>query len=486
MDEVGYILHCDKYAINMMYAHWKEQTHNQRCVFDMFFRKNPFQGGYVVFAGLERLVSYLRELKFGPEEIEYLRMQEEGYEEGFLQELTSFRFTGDLASVREGEIVFPGEPLVRVKTRVFEALLIEAALLNFINFQSLIATKAARIKQIAGDDVLLEFGTRRAQEMSAAIWGARATYIAGFNGTSNMLAGIRFGLPVAGTHSHAWVQNHQSEYEAFAQYAKFHPDHTVLLVDTYDTLRSGVPNAIKVGKQMESEGHRLKGIRLDSGDLAYLSRKARAMLDEAGLSYVKIVASNDLDENILADLKRQGAAIDSWGIGTKLITAQDDPVLGGVYKVAAKETAGGEWIPSLKISANPEKVTTPGIKSLYRIVNRLTGKAEGDYICLEGETIDETQRLKLFDPIHTYLHKFITNYTAMPLLHPVFEGGEQVYELPSLEEMRQYHRQQLGLFWDEYLRRLNPERFPVSLSQKLWSTKASLLEKWTVEEPEES
>ncbi len=471
-------LHTDKYQINMMYAHWVQGTMNERVVFEAYFRKLPFGNGYAVFAGLERIVHYIRDLRFGDEEIAFLRKQVENYDEAFLEELRKFRFTGQLDAVPEGTIVFPNEPLIRVEARVFEAQLIETALLNFMNYQTLIATKASRVKQAAPNDILLEFGTRRAQEADAALWGARASYIAGFHATSNMRAGMLFGIPVSGTHSHAWVQGHETEEDSFREYAEALPDQVTLLVDTYDTLRSGVPNAIKIAKMLEKRGKRMNAIRIDSGDLAYLSQRSREMLDEAGLPYVKIVASSDLDENIISDLKAQNAKIDIWGVGTQLITAADQPSLGGVYKLVAREK-NGEFEPVIKLSGNPEKVTNPGRKELYRLVNRTTGKAEAGYLALPDETdVREGRRIRIFDPIHPYLSKHLDNYEAIPLLRPIFSGGSQVYELPSLEEIRAHHARQLKLFWPQYLRKMNPEVFRVSLSDKLWRMKADLIKQY--------
>lgn len=469
-------LHTDKYQINMMYAHWKNRTLNKTRIFEAFFRKLPFGNGFGVFAGLERIVQYINDLKFDESDIEYLREQEEEYEEEFLNELRKFKFTGDINSVQEGSIVFPNEPLIRIKARVFEAQLIETALLNFMNYQTLIATKAARIRQVAPNDILLEFGTRRAQEADAAIWGARAAYIAGFDATSNMACGKKFKIPTKGTHAHAWVQDHNSELEAFRNYANSLPNNVTLLVDTYDTLRSGVPNAIKVAKEMEEQGKKMNGIRLDSGDLAYLSIEARKMLDEAGLEYVKIVASNDLDENTIFNLKAQGAQIDIWGVGTQLITAADQPALGGVYKVVARDE-DGEWIPTIKISGNPEKVTTPGFKQVHRIIGKENGKAKGDYVSMISEDIDTEERLKLFHPVHTWMHQFVTDFEAVEMLKPIFVNGEQVYDLPTLSEIKEFHKKQLNMFWPEYLRKLNPEVYHVNLSQKVYDTKMNLIQK---------
>ncbi|HEU4962565.1 MAG TPA: nicotinate phosphoribosyltransferase [Bacilli bacterium] len=469
-------LHTDKYELNMMYAHWINGTQDKMAVFDVFFRKTPFGNGYAVAAGLERIVRYLQKLKFSEEMIAYLAEQEERYDPAFFDALREFRFTGNLYAVPEGTIVFAKEPLLRVEARVFEAQLIETALLNFLNFQTLIATKAARIRQVAPDDVLLEFGTRRAQEADAAVWGARAAVIGGFDATSNLLAGHLFGIPTKGTHAHAWVQDHDSEEQAFEHYAKALPDQVTLLVDTYDTLKSGIPNAIKVAKHLEAQGKKMNGIRLDSGDLCYLSKQARQMLDDAELDYVQIVASSDLDEKTILNLKAQGSRIDIWGVGTKLITAYDQPALGGVYKLVAREV-NGQYEPTIKISGNPEKITTPGVKQVYRIINRKTGKSEGDYIALLDETdVQRGKRIKMFDPVHTYISKYVSDYDAVPLLEPIFEKGELVYELPSLQAIQAHHRSQLPLFWPEYLRLLNPEAYPVDLSRKLYDLKMRLID----------
>ncbi|PES95267.1 nicotinate phosphoribosyltransferase [Priestia megaterium] len=473
MNNQNLTLHTDKYQLNMIYAHWKLNRHNNVRVFDAYFRKNPFKNGYAVFAGLERIVNYVNSLNFTEEDISYLRNQPEKYDESFLDELKRFKFTGTIFAVPEGTIVFPNEPIIRVEARIFEAQLIETALLNFMNYQTLIATKASRMKLVAPDDSFFEFGTRRAQEADAAIWGARASYIVGFDGTSNTQSGKQFGIPSVGTHSHSWVMDFETELDAFMAYADVHPDNTVLLVDTYDTLKSGVPNAIKVGKTLEKRGYQLKGIRLDSGDLAYLSRKARTMLDKAGLDYVSITASNDLDENLILNLKAQGAKIDSWGVGTQLITASDHPALGGVYKLVARKE-GGKYEPVIKISGNPEKITTPGLKMVYRIIGKQNNKAEGDYIAFTHEKIDNGTRVEMFDPVHTYLHKFVTDFQAIELLQPIFEKGKQVYILPTLDQIRAYHQEQLTLFWEEYLRKLNPEVYPVDLSKEVWETKLNL------------
>lgn len=470
-------LHTDKYQLNMMYAHWKNNTHNKKAVFEAYFRSNPFGNGYTVFAGLERLVNYINGLKFTEDDIAYLAELDENYDEAFLEELKNFSFTGSIDSVQEGEIVFPNEPLVRVKARIFEAQLIETALLNFINYQTLIATKASRIKRVTGDDFVVEFGSRRAQESSAAIWGARAAYIVGFDGTSNLLAGKLFGIPTAGTNAHSWIQNHDSEEEAFNNFVKALPNHATLLVDTYDTLKSGIPNAIKTGKMLEEQGKKLKAIRLDSGDLARLSKEGRKMLDEAGMEHVNIMASNDLDEEVIFHLKTQGAKITAWGIGTKLITGYDSPSLGGVYKIVAREK-DGEMIPVIKLSEDAEKITTPGAKKPYRIINKKTNKSEGDYITFHDEDVDE-QPLKMFDPIFPHKYKYVDNYKALDLMKPIYENGKQVYKLPKMSEIRAYHQQQIGYIWEEKLRLLNPQKYFVDLSKDVWKMKQSLINKYS-------
>jgi nicotinate phosphoribosyltransferase len=365
--------------------------------------------------------------------------------------------------------------MMRIDAPLAEAQLIETALLNIVNYQTLVATKASRIKQIIGDQTAMEFGTRRAQEMDAAIWGTRAAFIGGFDATSNVRAGKLFGIPVSGTHAHAMIQAYQDEYTAFKKYAETHKN-CVFLVDTYDTLKSGVPTAIRVAKEMGDKIN-FVGIRLDSGDLAYLSKEARKMLDEAGFTKAKIVASNDLDEYTILNLKAQGARIDVWGIGTKLITAFDQPALGAVYKMVAIENENGEMIDTIKISGNPEKVSTPGLKKIYRIINLINKRSEGDYITLNDETPQEQKKLKMFHPVHTFYHKFVTNFEARDIHQDIFLNGELVYELPSLKEIQQYLKNNMSLLWDEYKRTLNAEEYPVDLSQKCWDNKMNLIQK---------
>jgi nicotinate phosphoribosyltransferase len=370
-------------------------------------------------------------------------------------------------------LVFGNEPIIRIDAPLGEAQLIETALLNIVNYQTLIATKASRIKQIVGDEVAMEFGSRRAQEMDAAIWGTRATYLAGFDATSNVRAGKLFGIPVSGTHAHSMVQAYKDEYTAFHKYAAAHKE-CVFLVDTYDTLRLGVPNAIKVANELGDKINFI-GIRIDSGDLAYLSKEARKMLDEAGYKNAKIFASSDLDEYTIINLKAQGAQIDSWGIGTKLITAFDQPALGAVYKIVAIEDEKGNMEDTIKISSNPEKVTTPGLKKVYRIINNVNHHAEGDYIAMEGEKVPE-KRLKMFHPTHTYINKVVTNFSARELHEKIFVNGELVYKMPPIEESREYLKQNLAFLWDEYKRILNPAEYPVDLSKKCWDNKLENIE----------
>lgn len=461
-------LHTDLYQINMAETYWADGIHNRRAVFDLYFRELPFNNGYAIFAGLERIIDYVENFKFHESDLAYLK-DELGYSEEFLKYLSKLRFTGSIKSVCEGEVVFGNEPLLRVEAPLAEVQLIETALLNIVNYQTLIATKAARIKHIVGDELLMEFGTRRAQEMDAAVWGTRAAFIGGFNATSNVRAGKLFGIPVAGTHAHSMIQAYKDEYEAFKKYADCHKD-CVFLVDTYDTLRSGVPNAIKVAKELKNKINFL-GIRLDSGDMAYLSKEARKMLDEAGFTEAKIYASNNLDEDTISSLKSQGAKIDVWGVGTKLITAYDQPALGAVYKLVSIEDEKGNMQDTIKISSNPEKMTTPGIKKLYRIINTVNHRSEGDYITLEDEDPNKEDRLKMFHPIHTFISKFVTDFKAKNLHHDIFINGELQYENPSLESMQAYALKQLDLLWDEYKRTVRPEEYPVDLSQKTWDNR---------------
>ena len=428
-------LHTDLYQINMSEAYWADGMHNRKAVFELFFRKLPFGNGYALFAGLERVLDYLKNFKFTESDLKYLH-EELGYKEDFIEYLRTIRFTGTVYSVVEGELVFQNEALIRVEAPLVEAQLIETALLNIVNYQTLIATKASRIKQIVKNEKVMEFGTRRAQEMDAAIWGTRAAYIGGLEATSNVRAGKKFGIPVAGTHAHSMVQAYKDEYEAFHAYAKRHKN-CVFLVDTYDTLKSGLPIAIKVAQELGDQIN-FQGIRLDSGDIAFLSKEARKMLDAAGFPDAEVVVSNDLDEYTILNLKAQGARVDAWGIGTKLITAYDQPALGAVYKLVAIENENGEMEDTIKISGTAEKVTTPGLKNVYRIIDRENGKSEGDYIAMQDEDPASEERLKMFHPVHTFVSKFVTNFDAVNIHQKVIENGEVIYDNPSLKEMQLY------------------------------------------------
>ncbi|WP_394232154.1 nicotinate phosphoribosyltransferase [Niallia oryzisoli] len=466
-------LHTDLYQINMAQTYWEDKIHNRKAIFDLYFRKMPFGNGFAVFAGLEKVIAYLNDFRFSTTDLDYLR--EQGYKEDFLTYLKDLRFTGNLRSMQEGELVFGNEPIIRVESTLAEAQLIETALLNIVNYQTLISTKAARMKQVTGNDILMEFGSRRAQEMDAAIWGARAAYIGGFDATSNVRAGKLFGIPIAGTHAHSFVQAYQDEYTAFHKYAKTHKNCT-FLVDTYDTLKSGVPTAIKVAQEL-GDTIDFNGIRIDSGDLAYLSKEARKMLDEAGFTSTRIVASNDLDELTIMNLKQEGARIDSWGVGTKLITAFDQPALGAVYKLVAIENENGELEDTIKISSSPEKVSTPGKKRVYRIIDKKDNKSEGDYITLEDENPNEEDSLHMFHPVHTYISKMVTNFEARDLHQDIYQDGNLVYKLPELKDIQQFVKENLAILWDEYKRPLNPEEYPVDLSPKCWENKMENIKK---------
>ena len=464
----------DLYQLTMMQGYFREQKNNT-VIFDMFFRTNPCDGGYAICAGLEQVIEYIKDLSFEPEDIDYLRSTGL-FGEDFLDYLSNFKFTGDIYAIPEGTVVFPQEPLLKVVAPAIEAQLIETTILNIINHQCLIATKAARVVHAAQGDGIMEFGLRRAQGPDAGIYGARAAMIAGCVGTSNVLAGQMFDVPIKGTHAHAWIMNFPDELTAFRTYAKLYPKACILLVDTYDTLKSGVPNAIKVFKEMQAAGIPLTfyGIRLDSGDLAFLSRQARRMLDEAGFPNVKICASGDLDEEVIWDLKAQGAAIDIWGVGTKMITSMDNPALGGVYKLAAEE-CDGVFVPRIKISENPAKVTNPGVKQLYRFYDKKSGKALADMIALHDEDFSSGEPIEIFDPENTWKRMTLCEYEARKLLVPVFENGELVYELPALSEIAAYCKTELESFWDEYRRLTRPHRYKVDLSPKLYELKHSLL-----------
>ncbi|WP_134159006.1 nicotinate phosphoribosyltransferase [Alicyclobacillus sacchari] len=470
----------DLYQLTMMYGHFKAGRHEQRVVFDLFYRKNPCGNGYVIAAGLEQVVWYLHQLHFSEDDLAYLRSLDM-FSEDFLGYLRGFRFRGDVYAVPEGTVVFPNEPLLRIEGAIAEVQLIESALLTFVNHQSLIATKSRRIVEAAQTNVkhpgsaVIEMGLRRAQNADAAVFGTRAAFIGGCVATSNVLAAKAYDIPVAGTQGHSWIQSFPTELEAFEAYRAAFPENTVLLVDTYDVLRSGVPNAIRVGLAMKEVGQSLKGIRIDSGDLAYLSKRSRQMLNAAGLEDVQIIASSDLDEYTIRDLLTQGAEIDSWGVGTRLITSTDCPALGCVYKLVAQQF-GDHLEPRIKISENPNKVTNPGKKKVLRLY--VDGAAVADLIALAEEQYDPSQPLELFHPIHTYKRKVVQNYEIEELLVPIFIGGDLVYELPPLRSIQTRVEQQLNAFSSEIRRHLNPHEYHVDLSQTLWDLKQKLLHQW--------
>jgi nicotinate phosphoribosyltransferase len=457
----------------MMYGYYKNDMMKNIAVFDMFFRRNTDNNAYAIMAGLEQVIDFINNLHFSEEDIQYLRSLQL-FDEDFLNYLKNFRFTGEVYAIPEGTVVFPYEPLVRVKAPIMQAQLIETALLNIVNHQTLIATKASRVVYAANGDSVLEFGLRRAQGPDAGIYGARAAIIGGCSSTSNVLTGQMFGVPAKGTHAHSWVMSFSNELESFRAYAKIFPETCLLLVDTYDTLKSGVPNAITVFKELRAKGYEPVGIRLDSGDLAYLSKKARQMLDEAGFEKTKIFASSDLDEDLIRDLKAQGAKIDVWGVGTKLITSENNPALGGVYKLTA-EVVEGKTIPKIKKSDNIWKVTNPGYKKVTRIYDKATHKAVADLIMLDHEKITEHEPIELFDPMEPWKRMEVTGYYTKDLLKPVFIDGKQVYTSPQLLDIQQYCRDDLNTFWGEFKRLKNPEIYKIDLSKELYMLKMSLL-----------
>lgn len=467
----------DLYQLTMMQGYFKSGN-RRHVVFDAFYRRNPSGGGYAIAAGLEQILDYVNHLKFEAEDIAYIRSTGL-FEDDFLEYLKEFRFTGDIYAVPEGTVVFPKEPLVKVIAPLLEAQLVETAILNILNHQSLIATKASRVVYAAQGDGIMEFGLRRAQGPDAGLYGARAAMIGGCVGTSNVLAGQMFDVPVLGTHAHSWIMSFPDEYTAFKEYAKLYPKACTLLVDTYDTLKSGVPNAIRVFREMREEGIALTryGIRLDSGDLAYLSKKARRMLDEAGFADAVIAASSDLDEYLIDSLKQQDAAITSWGVGTSLITSGDCPAFGGVYKLVAVQEEDGSFTPKIKVSENTEKITNPGNKSFYRIYGKDSGKIHADLLTLVGERFDEEQELLLFDPIETWKKTRLAggSYRMREMLVQVVREGACVYESPKVMEIQKYCRQELDTLWDESRRLVNPHKVYVDLSRKLYDMKTELL-----------
>ncbi|WP_206405010.1 nicotinate phosphoribosyltransferase [Flavonifractor sp. An92] len=472
---MNYTMLCDFYELTMANGYFQTGMADQICYFDVFFRNVPDGGGFAIAAGLEQIIDYINDLRFDEEDIEYLRGKG-GFSEAFLEYLRTFRFTGDIWAVPEGTPIFPREPILTVRAPAIQAQFIETYLLLCLNHQSLIATKSNRIVRAASGRPVSEFGSRRAQGSDGALLGARASYIAGCAGTACTLADELYGSPAGGTMAHSWVQMFPDEYTAFKTYCELYPHSATLLVDTYNVLKSGVPNAIKAFKEvLLPQGITNCAIRLDSGDLTYLSKKARAMLDAAGLTQCKIVASNALDEYIIRDLLLQGAAIDSFGVGERLITSKSEPVFGGVYKLAAIEDKDGNIIPKIKISANPDKITNPHFKKVYRLFDNESGKAFADLITLWNESVDESAPLELFDPDATWKRSTVTDFTAKELLVPIFQNGKQVYTSPSITEMRSYCASQVELLWDEVKRFENPHTYYVDLSQTLWDIKQDLL-----------
>ena len=467
----------DFYELTMSNGYFLDGMGDRIAYFDMFFRKVPEGGGYAIMAGLEQVIEYIEGLKFDKDDIDYLRGLNI-FDERFLNYLENFEFTGSVYAIPEGTLIFPGEPIITIKAPVKEAQLLETMILLTINHQSLIATKTSRIVRAAEGRPVMEFGSRRAQGCDGAIYGARASYIGGAAATAATIVGEEFGMPVSGTMAHSWIQFYEDEFTAFKKYAELYPDNAVLLVDTYSVLNSGVPNAIRVAKEvLEPMGKRLKGIRLDSGDMAYLTRKARKMLDEAGLEDCQIVASNSLDEHTITSLLLQGAKIDSFGVGERLITSKAEPVFGGVYKLAAVENEEGQIIPRIKISENPEKITNPGYKKVYRFFDRDTHKALADVITMADEVINDKEPYTIFDPVYTWKKKTLTNYYVQELQEEIFRDGKLVYTKPSLEEIRNYTQVQLDNLWDEIKRFENPHTYYVDLSQKLWNVKSELIKK---------
>ncbi len=468
----------DLYELTMMQAYFKNKNKNETVVFDAFYRDNPFGSGYAICCGIEQVVEYIKNLKFSDDDLNYLKSLNM-FDDDFIEYLANFKFSGDIYAIPEGSVIFPREPIVKIIAPIIEAQLIETALLNIINHQSLIATKASRVCYAAQGDGVMEFGLRRAQGPDAGTYGARAAVIGGCVATSNVLAGKMFNIPVKGTHAHSWIMSFEDEYTAFKEYAKLYPNACILLVDTYDTLKSGVPNAIKVFNEMKNSGIDLKnyGIRLDSGDLAYLSKKARKMLDDAGFETAIISASNDLDENLIESLKlQQGAEITSWGVGTHLITAKDCPSFGGVYKLAAI-MKNGEFVPKIKLSENTEKITNPGNKKIIRVYEKQYNKIKADIICLADEVFNENETLTIFDPKEPWKKTVMEagTYTLRELMVPLFKKGECVYESKEVMAIRDYCASELDTLWNEVRRLVNPHKVYVDLSQKLYDTKLNIL-----------
>lgn len=478
MNDRNLTLLTDFYELTMGNGYLENGLADTVCCFDLYFRKVPDNGGFAVMCGLEQAINYIKKLSFTDEDIAYLR-HKKIFSEKFLDYLRNFKFSCDVWAIPEGTPVFPNEPLVIVKGPAIQAQLMETMLLLCINHQCLIATKAARIVKAADGRAVMEFGSRRAQGSDGAIYGARAAYIGGCAGTACTISDKEMGTPALGTMAHSWVQMFDSELDAFRAYAKCYPDACLLLVDTYNVLKSGIPNAIKVFNELRAEGHEPAGIRIDSGDITYLSRKARKMLDDAGFPNAKICISNSLDEYIIEDILRQGACIDSFGVGERLITSRSEPVFGGVYKLTAVEK-DGQIIPKIKLSENVTKITTPDFKELWRFYDKTTGKAIADLITCYGEEVDDTKPYTIFDPEHPYKKKTVTDFTAKKLLVQIFDKGECVYESPSATEIRDFCREQIGTLWSEVTRFENPHEYYVDLSKKLWDKKNDLLNEMSV------
>ncbi|WP_276907597.1 nicotinate phosphoribosyltransferase [Peptoniphilus duerdenii] len=474
LKEENLTLLCDFYEFAMANGYFEAGMGEKIVYFDMFYRTVPDNASYSITAGLEQVIDYIENLHFSDEDIDFLRTKKI-FHEDFLEYLRNFKFECDVWALREGTVIFPQEPIIIVKGPIMQAQMLETMILLTINHQSMVATKANRIVTAAKGRPVVEFGSRRAQGYTGANLGARASYIGGCAGTANTLAEKLYGVPALGTMAHSWVQLFGSEYEAFKTYAQVYPNNCLLLVDTYDTLKEGIPNAIRVwNEELVPKGIRPKGIRIDSGDIAYLSKKARVMLDEAGFSDAIIMASNSLDEWTIESILTQGAKLDSFGVGERLITSKSSPVFGGVYKLVAYEE-DGEIVPTIKISENVAKITTPGFKSLYRIYDKSTMKAEADVVCLNSEKLDELDELEIFHPIYTWKRKKFTNFVAKNLMVKVFEKGKLVYDMPTLEEIKDYAQKELASLWDEVKRLENPHEYIVDLSQDLWDIKDRLL-----------
>lgn len=469
---------CDYYELTMANGYFLTDMKDRIVYFDVFYRDNPDNGGYAIAAGLEQIIEYIKDLHFDNDDIEYLRSKG-CFSEEFLEYLKDFKFNGDIWAIPEGTVVFPGEPIMTVRANAMEAQFIETYVLMMINHQSLIATKASRIARAAKGRAISEFGSRRAQGADAAILGARAAYIGGCGATACTIVDQTYGVPATGTMAHSWVQMFDSEYEAFKKYCEIYPNNATLLVDTYNVIESGIPNAIKVFREvLEPLGIKKCGIRIDSGDVTYLTKKARKMLDDAGFDYCKIIVSNSMDEYIIRELIRQGAEIDAFGVGERLITAKSDPVFGGVYKLCAIEDADGNIKPKIKISENVGKITTPHFKKIYRLRNKVNNKAEADLICVYDEVVDDTQPIELFDPEHTWKRKILEDYTATELQVQIFKSGELVYELPTIEQIRKHCAEEIEGMWDEVRRFNNPHNYYVDLSQKLWDIKHNMISEY--------